>query len=174
MAKQLVTVRLSEDDVSFLAGLDLPEATNLSEKLRALIAEARRQQDSGTDAIAAYDTARRALAGPERCLREAEMKLEMRSELLMRLIAWMPEVQALLLSGACACSEETEARERERLLRLERQLGERVMSLVDSMAQLAVAGFAGCYEPQRLGKRVQSAIRTFKKADEMMPPTDGG
>ena len=40
MAKQTVTLRLDEDDLTYLAGIDVPGAANLSEKIRALLADA--------------------------------------------------------------------------------------------------------------------------------------
>ena len=53
VAKQTITVRLDEEDLSYLAGLDVAGATNLSEKIRALLGDARRQREGLADAGAA-------------------------------------------------------------------------------------------------------------------------
>ena len=42
-----LSVRISENDAAFLAGLDLPEATTPSDKIRALIWEARQRHQGG-------------------------------------------------------------------------------------------------------------------------------
>lgn len=160
MAKQTVTIRLDEDDLTFLSSMELPGAANLSEKVRALLAEARAQREGLKDPASAYDRARRLFAGPERTIRSAEMDQQMRSELVSRLLAWLPEMSAALLSGAASLSEAGEERRGDALIRLERMLGERALSLLDSTLQLAVAGFPGCYEPDLLRDRSRSALRS--------------
>lgn len=159
MAKQTITIRLDEDDLTYLSSVELAGTANLSEKIRALLTEARAQREGMRDPVLAYDFTRRLFAGPERSIRETEMQTQMRSELIARLTAWLPEVSAVLLSGAAAPG--ASARERsEHLRKLERSLGERALSLVDSLLQMSLAGFPGCYEPESLSKRAQPAIRT--------------
>ena len=165
MPRQTVTMRLDDDDLTFLASLEISGATNLSEKIRAILAEARAQREGRHDYSAAYDFARQLFAGPERALNEAEVKAAVRSELVHRLLAWMPETSAFLLSGSP--STDDAARERiAALRRLEQGIGERVLSLVDSVLQLARAGFPGCHDPQTLTNRSQSAVMLHRRSDE--------
>lgn len=154
MAKQTITLRLDEEDLSYLAGLDVAGATNLSEKIRALLADARRQREGLVDPAAAYDFAKRLLAQSERRLRDAEVREDMRSELLHRALEWTPDLVALLLAAAAAGQEPAA-----QLRRLERQVGERLLTLVDSLLQQAVSGFPGCYDGRILSERAQSALR---------------
>jgi hypothetical protein len=162
MAKQTVTLRLDEDDLTYLAGLDVPGAANLSEKIRVLLADARAQRDGLGDFGAAYDFTRRLFATPERCVRDAEVRTQVRSELIARVLAWLPDTAAFVLSGACPRPdprpEPRRKDEAEHLRRLEHGLGERVLALVDSMLQLAHAGFPGCYDPGILAQRSRSAV----------------
>ncbi len=159
MAKQTITIRLDEDDLAYLSSVELAGAANLSEKVRALLAEARGQREGMQDPVLAYDFMRRLFAAPERSIRETEMQAHMRSELIARLTAWLPEVSAVLLSASALPNGS--ARERsEHLRKLERSLGERALSLVDSLLQMSLAGFPGCYEPEALARRAQPAIRT--------------
>ena len=160
MAKQIVTLRLDEDDLTYLAELEVQGATNLSEKIRALLADARAQRAGLGDYGAAYDFTRRLFAGPDRCVRDAEVQAEVRSEIIGRVLTWLPDAAAYLLSAACPRAD-SDAREDEqvrRLRQLERGLGERAIALVDSVLQLAHAGFPGCYEPEPLTRRAQSAL----------------
>jgi len=155
MAKQTITLRLDEEDLSYLASLDVTGATNLSEKIRALLADARRQREGLDDASAAYDFAKRLFALSERRLRDAEMRADLRSELLSRVLAWTPDLVALLLAADTGSGKDPAAQ----LRRIERQVGERVLTLVDSLLQQALAGFPGCYDSRMLTERAQSALR---------------
>lgn len=158
MAKQTVTLRLDEDDLTYLAGLEMPGAANLSEKIRTLLADARAQRDGLGDFGAAYDFTRRLFAAPERCIRDAEVRTQVRSELIARVLAWLPDTAAFVLSGACPRPDPRRKDDAEHLRRLEHGLGERVLALVDSMLQLAHAGFPGCYDPGILAQRSRSAV----------------
>lgn len=160
MAKQTITIRLDEDDLTYLSSVELTGAVNLSEKIRALLAEARAQREGMQDSGLAWDFTRRLFAAPERGIREAEIQAQMRSELIARIAAWLPDVSALLLAGTPALSGT--ARERsDHLKKLERSLGERVLGLVDSILQMSIAGFPGCYEPEALSRRAQPALRSL-------------
>lgn len=161
MPKQTVTIRLDEDDLTYLAGIEMAGATNLSEKIRTLLADARAQRAGLDDFGAAYDFTRRLFAAPDRCVRDAEVRAEVRSELIARMLTWLPDTTAYLLSAACGrTGGESADAERERLRSLERGLGARALGLVDSVLQLAHAGFPGCYEPDALTRRSRSALAT--------------
>ncbi len=164
MAKQTVTLRLDEDDLTYLAGIEVPGASNLSEKIRGLLAEARAQREGHGDFGAAYDFSRRLFGQPERCIRDTEVREQVRSELIARVLSWLPDTTAFVLSGACADSS------REGLKRFEQGLGERSLGLVDSILQLAKAGFPGCYAPDALAARAQSALNMVATTGENRKP----
>jgi hypothetical protein len=161
MAKQIVTLRLDEDDLTYLAELDVPGATNLSEKMRVLLSEARAQRAGLGDYGAAYDFTRRLFAGPDRCVRDAEVQAGVRSEFLGRVLTWLPDTAAYLLSAACPRTSAEAAADSQvrRLRQLEKGIGERVIALVDSVLQQAHAGFPGCYDADALAARTRSALR---------------
>lgn len=159
MAKQTITIRLDEDDLTYLSSVELPGAVNLSEKIRALLADARAQREGMHDAALAYDFTRRLFADSERGVRAAELQAQMRSELVARMLAWLPDATAIALSAADLAASGNRERA-ERLKTLERQLGERAIGLLDGLLQMSLAGFPGCYEPEALARRAQPAIRT--------------
>ncbi|MCH8477948.1 MAG: hypothetical protein LAT56_08390 [Wenzhouxiangella sp.] len=151
MAKQTVTLRLDEDDLTFLAQVEISGAANLSEKIRTLIAEARAQREGMHEPAAAHDFARRLYARVDRQVHTAEMALNVRSELVHRGLAWLPDITAFALS---ACHDEAEGKATQACLeRLEEGLAERSLSMSESIAQLGRSGFRGCYQPQKLAKR---------------------
>ncbi|MBD9369908.1 hypothetical protein [Xanthomonas sp. XNM01] len=162
MAKQTVTLRLDEDDLTFLAGIEVAGATNLSEKIRALLADARAQREGLDDFGAAYDFVRGLFAVPERRVHQAEVASQQRSELVARVLAWMPETAAFVLAGsALQAGGDTPKALRD----FERGLGERAMVLTESMLQLAQAGFPGCHAPETLSRRARFAQSTGRDRD---------
>lgn len=152
MAKQTVTLRLDEDDLTFLAQIEVAGATNLSEKIRALLAEARSQREGLDDFGAAYDFVRGLIAVPERRIHQAEVTSQQRSELVARVLAWMPETVAYVLSGSALKAGDDIGKS---LRDFERGLGERAMVMTESILQLAQAGFPGCHAPEALARRAR-------------------
>jgi hypothetical protein len=158
VAKQTVTLRLDDDDLTYLSRVEISGAGNLSEKIRALIAEARAQREGTEDFTAAHDFARRLFARVEREINAAEVDSSTRSELIHRLMAWLPEITAYTLSacqnkgGSDDCSA--------RLKDVEQGMAERVFSLVDSMLQLAGSDFSGCHAPEKLASRARFAVKS--------------
>ena len=154
MAKQTVTLRLDEDDLEFLAQTDIPGAANLSEKIRALLGDARAQREGMDDFGAAYDFARSLFAGAERRIHRAEVASQQRSELVARVLAWMPETSAYVLAGSALDARDDTG---QALDEFERGLGERAMVLTESILQLAQAGFPGCHAAEALVQRARFA-----------------
>jgi len=157
VAKQTVTLRLDEDDLTYLSQVEINGAGNLSEKIRALISEARAQRDGTKDYTAAYDFSRRLFADLDRQIHAAEIECQARSELTHRLLAWLPEAVAYTLSGDAL--EQSPSKRSEGLEQFETGIGERAFSLVDSMLQLAQADFSGCLEKKKLAKRAHFAVQ---------------
>jgi len=157
VTKQTVTLRLDEDDLTYLSQVEISGAGNLSEKIRALINEARSQREGAEDYAAAHDFARHLFARVDRRINAAEVLAGKRSELTHRLLAWLPEAVAYAL--AAGPSDSSASEKSIDLAEIELGLAERTFSLVDSMVQLARAGFPGCLEPQKAGQRAHFAVK---------------
>ncbi len=156
MAKQTVTLRLDEDDLTYLSQVEISGAANLSEKIRTLLAEARAQRDGMRNSAAAHDFARRLFARIERDVSTNEMSQGIRSELTHRVLSWLPEVTAYALSVG---NNDAQASAVESARNLETGLAERVFSLAESMQQLADANFPGCLEREKLASRATFAVK---------------
>ncbi len=158
VAKQTVTVRLEQEDLDYLSAVDIQGAGNFSEKIRALLAEARAQREGVNDPAAAHDFARRIFSRVDREIHAAEIRAGTRSELMHRMLAWLPEVTAYVL--ATDDRDDESPCSRQRLGRIELGLMERVSSLVDSAQQLSQAGFRGCYDPAALAQQAGSGLES--------------
>ncbi len=164
MPKQTVTLRLDEDDLTFLSQVEISGAANLSEKIRTLINEARAQREGMEDPAAAHDFARRLFARVDRQIHAAEMAHGLRSELVHRVMAWLPDITAFALS-ACR-GQDTEQDVRASLQRLESGLAERSFSLSESIRQLGQGGFRGCYRPKALASRAGFEVKSVSGDDD--------
>ena len=160
MAKQTVTLRLDEDDLTYLSQVDIQGAGNLSQKIRALINEARAQREGTKDYAAAHDFARSLFARVDQQINFIELETATRSELTHRVLAWLPEAVAFMLS-ASECGKQS-AQDSPDLEAFEVGLGERAYSIVDSLIQLAMADFSGCLAPNKLAQRASFAIRQIQ------------
>jgi len=160
VAKQTVTLRLEQEDLDYLSAVDIQGAGNFSEKIRALLAEARAQREGVNDPAAAHDFARRIFARVDREIHTAEIKAGIRSELMHRMLAWLPEVTAYMLATD---GDDEKSSHRQRLGNIELGLMERVLSLVDSTQQMSRAGFRGCYDPDALMQRAAGRLESGPK-----------
>jgi len=157
VAKQTVTLRLDEDDLTYLSQVEISGAGNLSEKIRALISEARAQRDGMRNYAAAHDFSRQLFARVDRQVNSAEVEAAARSELTHRVLAWLPEAVAFALSANLA--DEDQSKDVAALSNFEVGVAERAFSMVDSMLQLAQAEFPGCLESKKLAKRAAFAVK---------------
>ncbi|QKK03828.1 MAG: hypothetical protein HND55_14875 [Pseudomonadota bacterium] len=158
MAKQTVTLRLDQDDLAYLSQVEITGAANLSEKIRALIAEARTQRQGSRDYLSAHDFARQLIARVERQINAAEIDATVRSELIHRILAWLPEALAYALSAGQVMARAND--QTAGLRALEHGLAERTFSLVEAVLQLAQAGFPGCLDPQALASRGRFEVQS--------------
>lgn len=136
-----ISARIAEEDAEFLALLDLPGASTPSEKIRALIAQARSRHSEGRTYEASLTLLRDLLEPSAQALRAREMATRQRSELLADALYWLPDLVALLVSGP-----PNKARPGD-LLEFEAAVAQRVFHFIEAMLRLAVTSKAPCYNP---------------------------
>jgi len=139
-----LSVRVAEEDSDFLAGLDIPGATTPSDKIRALIRDARMRHAGEQSYAEGLAFQEEQLAPLARKLRGSERDLNMHSELLVHFMNWLPETTAYLhahLGEENMGDEATDA-----LLALERGISERLVSLMEACLRLAVTPVEPCYD----------------------------
>jgi len=152
-----LSVRLSPDESTFLATYNPPGATTLSEKLRAMIAEAQRNRTGHDDFTTCLDFFEDQISGPARAVREAEHATGLHSELLALFSRWMPEAIAVFCSGAP--DEAPDDDNAEQLANLEQEIADRVFTLFEQMLRLNVTGESPCYNPHVISKRSSIVVK---------------
>lgn len=100
MPKQSLTIRLEPEDIAFLSEMPAAGSPSLSAKLGLVVSEARRRREGLHDYETALRHVEELVTPAERSLRAAENESEKHSELVTRVLDWLPETLAFLLSAA--------------------------------------------------------------------------
>ncbi len=150
-----LSVRISEADSDFLNGLSIPGATTHSEKLRALIREARRRRSGGRSYAEVLATLQEMEAPAERRLRDAEARTRQHSELLAQAASWMPDTMAFLM-GNLPEDDVEEAADRLRLL--EDGVADRVFVFIERVLRMAVTRTNPCYDKSAITRRMEPVV----------------
>jgi hypothetical protein len=146
---QTVSARLPSEDLQWLSALELPGAVTPSDKLRALIAQMRKQYEGALDYSACLAWLRDLLAPFIIELRSVEHRERIHSAAVSAIIAWAPQIMATMLS-ARDFGEDGTARARE----LEDALVQSCFHLLMALLRLGVTPSAECYSPDVIEKQL--------------------
>lgn len=149
-----ISTRLSSEDADFLAEWRCSDATTPSEKLRAMVSEVRRRQEGVKDYSGALQVATGLIGATLHAVRTAEHEAGVHSELVGRVVEWLPECLAFLIAAAGA----RDSLDRGALDEIEQGLADRVMVLMQSVLQMAVTPKCPCYNPQIIKERIQPVL----------------
>src|SRR5215475_7019108 len=98
MQMQTLSARIPTEDMEWLVGLDIQGAVSPSDKLRALIAQMRRQQEGTLDYERSLSWLRDLVSPVVTSIRTLEHHNRMHSEVLTLAAEWLPQVMATFLS----------------------------------------------------------------------------
>ena len=149
---QTLSVRVPTEDIEWLASLEIAGAVTPSDKLRALIAQMRRQHQGTMDYAACVAWLRDLLAPFVVAIREVEHRQKLHSDAINAVIEWVPQIAATLLaerrfgSGGAKITE------------LEDALIQRCFQLTTSLLRLGVTPQAECYDPSAIGRHLARVI----------------
>lgn len=160
------SARISTEDAAFIAGLEIDGAHTPSDKLRALLADARKRQLGSGDYDSSLQMAMDWLQPLRRHLQSAEHRHQTHSALLARLIEWLPDTLAFLQVAADnrADADTTELR------RLEQGATDRIARLMEALLQLALVN-SSCYDPEQLRQRLKPSLELAAVLNHKSPPT---
>jgi hypothetical protein len=139
-----LSVRVSEDDAEFLAALELPGAATPSEKLRALIAQARQRHAEGRTYENSLALVRELLEPLSQQLRRRELASRQRSELIADSLYWLPDLVAFLMAGPASRGGRNEIAD---LTEFEAGVAHRIFRFIEAVLRLGVTAKAPCYDP---------------------------
>lgn len=142
MAKTVpVSVRLSQEDASFIANLDISDAVTPSDKIRSIIKEAKKQKEDIVNYEGCLKIAQETLKGLVQKVKATELEEKQHSELVTVFNDWIVESFAYIASAKPA--PDAEAFD---LKALEEGIANRSFRLLEVMARMGVTSKAPCYD----------------------------
>lgn len=145
-----LSVRLSDEDTVFLAGLRIEGAVTASDKVRALIAAARERADAPPGLSKALARSREILAGPLQVLREAENEADVHSDVVLGLMVALED----MLAATIAAESELQSPNLADLARFEAKVVERAARLTEALLRWSVTPTAPAYDPKVVSVRM--------------------
>jgi hypothetical protein len=153
MQMQTLSARIPMDDMEWLAGLDIQGAVSPSDKLRALIAQIRRQHEGTLDYERSLGWLRDLVAPFVTAIRAVEHHNRMHSEVLTLAAEWLPQVMATLLSERALAKDA-----KKQAIDVEEIVVQRCFQLLASIMRLAVTRDAACYNPTVIDKHMSTVL----------------
>lgn len=149
-----ISVRLTPNDAEFIAQMNVEGASTPSDKLRAIIVDARRRKLGTQDYSSSLKLTQDMAAPTLRIIRASEHTHRLHSELISRLGDWLPECLAYLIASNGADTELDE----KHLEDIEQGLAQRVFVLMQSVLQMAVTKRGPVYNPEVVHDGVQPVL----------------
>ncbi|QDG78441.1 hypothetical protein [Labrenzia sp. PHM005] len=163
-----ISVRLSDDDVAFLAEYEAQGARTPSEKLRDILREARARQEGGQDATACEELLRQMARPSERRIRQLQRETGQRSDLVIKLYERLPEMMAELVAAA----PEAGGGEAE-LKRFEAALAAELFALIEEVFDLGLTSQSRTYEPRLMEGRLEPVLEIARLLERKRQETAG-
>lgn len=150
-----ISFRITPDVAAFIAQLRIGDATTPSEKIRELIARAQRDHASRRTFKESAAVTRETLAASLGDLQEAERDLAQHSELIRVIHDWLPEAMAILVTATPTVDGQPSLTD---MQRLERDLADRAVRLLESVLRMAVTRQVDAYDPDLLAGRLDRVL----------------
>lgn len=148
-----ISVRITPRDAEFIAELHIDEAITPSDKIRALLKEAREKRDSFKDLSTCFGLARKTLERLLDRIREEEIKQQKYSELISCFGDWFTDLLVYMTSLECEVKEN-----RMDLTAIESEFAQRIFRLCNSIVRMGVTQNAPCYDPETISKKLPPLV----------------
>jgi hypothetical protein len=146
-AMQTVSARIPSEDLQWLATLDVQGASTPSDKLRALVAQLRRQHEGSLEYGASLQWMRDLVAPFVTAIGAFEHRYGKHSEVVRLMSDWVPQLMAILVAES-SLGREPQRKAQE----IEEKLVVRAVQLLLGILRLGITPGTDCYEPQALEK----------------------
>lgn len=148
-----ISVRITQEDADFIAALEIDGAHTPSEKIRALLTQARLAHEQELDFANSLQQSQTMLAGAKRDIATWEKHHLQHSALVARCLEVLPELMAF--AAAESPSDEASLNE---VKRYEAGIAARLIHVIESVLQLAVTGSSPCYDEQVIIKQLDTTL----------------
>lgn len=148
-----ISARVSEEDAEFISQLKIDGAITPSDKVRAIIADTRRQTESRQDYPGCMAIMQSFVGPAGSRLRELEAEHRIHSELITRTLDWLPDAMAFAVTSGTVERNATS-----QLEALESGLADRIFRLMESVLQMGVTPRCSCYDSGAIRARVEPIL----------------
>ncbi|MEM7170780.1 MAG: hypothetical protein AAF530_11460 [Pseudomonadota bacterium] len=157
MAKSIpLSVRISDKDAEFLASFDAEGAHTPSEKLRAILATARRRHEVGRDFDSCSTVVEDLLRPSLHRVRNAQREVGLRSDFVFKIFDRMPEMMAELMAAASDTAKDEKA-----LRAFEGSLAEQLFALMEEVLDMGLTSRSRTYDPELIKQRLPPILEVL-------------
>lgn len=160
-----ISGRISERDFEFLIGFHLDGKVTVSEKLRYVASFFRRYHESFSDYSEALTETHRLLEPSRLAMKSFEHDQGIRSQLLEQVFQTIPGIMAELSTSREKLVATSGANQRKAAMKLEENVLQNVLQLLESVLRLALTSKSPCYNPSLL----QGRLDTITELVELSP-----
>ena len=173
MASKSVTlsVRLSEPEADFITSLNITEAKTPSDKLRAIIQQAKLMQESTSDFHESLNLLKNLTEPTIRHLLENERKTNLHSDLISKYSSWVIESLAYFITALA--ENEGSSHNKEKLLQIELGLITRIKKFFEDFLRLGVTASAPCYEPKIVRENLNTILELTNIIQDQLKIKEG-
>ncbi len=168
MATKTVTIsaRIPREDAEFISQLEVNGATTPSDKIRSIIAETRARHVGAQDYRTCLAVVTSLVAPLAAFVREHEHHEGMHSELVARVLEWLPDTMAFVMASV---NPEDQVSGVDMLKDLEEGVANRVFRLMESVLPMGITRRGPCYNEQAIQQRLNPILdltRVMEMADQ--------
>lgn len=165
---QTVSVRIPEDDLEWLMGLDIAGARNPSDRIRSLLGDTRRQRAGTTDYVACAAMLRDFLRPLQDMVSAAERREKVHSEVVATILAALPEIMAEAIAFPPVPAEGPAV---PTLTHIEADLAARTMRLLVQLLRLSITPTVPAYDPAVLDSTLAEIVNIADLIRDRRPLT---
>ena len=159
-----LSVRMAPEEMTQLSELHLDDAVTPSDKIRRLVKWAHRQQKSRSSYSEALAVAEEQLQPTLRKLRQHEAEQRVHSDLLLQLLAWLPDLFALVETALHTDAAGEDAAQA--AVMLENDVAERIFLLLLGVLKMGLTPSAHCYRSSHLTDRLPAVLELCRLLEE--------
>lgn len=148
-----ISVRITEQDAEFLANLNLQDAVTPSDKIRAILKQARERHERSFDYQGQFRNAQDLISPAIEMIKTHECDQTSYSEVINKVSDWLTETLAFLMSSASAPGGG-----KINLGSLEKGITERVFRLFESIMRMGITKEAPCYDTSVIHNNISPVL----------------
>lgn len=157
MKKVQIGARISQEDAEFISQLKIEGAHTPSDKLRAIIENARRKSEFSCDFTGSYRMIKAELTPSIEIVKKTEHEQGIHSAVLARIIEWMPDFYAFCLSTL-----DPDDTKSDDLREFEKEATTKLFRLFESLLHLELSKQQTSYTPHIVREHFESIIELIQ------------